>query len=110
VLLSVVNIAFGRSITGVDAGGGTGARTGAADGLSLGVAELFVSSVAIGEGEARILGTGVGAGYLPLTSESPPRVMSHAIRTPEAPSTRTMANTHGSAPLRDSVLVSSALT
>jgi len=101
-----VNIAFGRSSTGVDTGGGTGV----ADGLSLGVAEVFVSSVAIGEGEATILGTGVGAGYLPLTSELAPRVMSHAISTPEAPSTRTIANTQGSAPLRDSILVLSAPT
>jgi hypothetical protein len=88
---------------------GAGERAGVADGLSLGVGELFVSGVAIGEGKAPILGTGVGTGYLPLTSAAPPRVINHAIRTPEAASTSTIANTHGSTLLLDSPLVSSDL-
>jgi hypothetical protein len=57
-----------------------------------------------GDGVATTLGTGVGAGYLPLVSPAPPRVMIHAMRTPDAPRTRTIANTHGNAPLRDLAL------
>jgi hypothetical protein len=112
MLFSTANIGFGRSIAGVGDGRLSVSfvgRFGVADGLSAGVSESLWT-VAAGEGETTILGPGVGAEYLPLRSPPPPRVMSHAINTPEAPITRTIANTHGKAPLLDSPRSSSALT
>ena len=106
-MFSMANIGFGRDGVGV---GLMISLVGVADGLSLGVGELFISAVGSGEGGIRMLGPGVGAGYLLLVSPLPPRVMSHAIRTPEAPRTRTIANTHGHAPLLDSPPFPSALT
>jgi len=65
--------------------------------ISRGVGVGVSSAVASGEGSTT-LGTGVGVAYLPLTSSPlPPRVMNQAIRTPDIPRTRTIANTHGSA-------------
>jgi len=61
----------------------------------------------MGVGEGMTLGRGVGAGYLPLVSSARPRVTIQAIRTPEAPSTRTIANTQGKALLRVSLSLSS---
>ena len=106
MLFRTANIAFGRDGVGV---GLSISFIGVADALSLGVGDLSASDVAIGDGVARILGTGVGAGYLPLVSPAPLRVISHAIRTPDAPRTRTIANTHGHALLLDSPLVSPVL-
>jgi len=81
---------------------GTAVGLGVALGVALGVGVSPASGVATGVGAADALGTGVGAGYLLLMSSAGLRVMSHAIRTPEAPRTRTIANTHGHGPLRDS--------
>ncbi|HYR75582.1 MAG TPA: hypothetical protein VEM96_07040 [Pyrinomonadaceae bacterium] len=103
MLLSTANIVFGRDGVGVG-------RSGVADGLSIGVGDFFTSLVGAGEGVIRTLGTGVGAGYLPLVSPADPRVMIHAMRTPEAPRTRTIANTHGNGLLRGSPRAPSALT
>jgi hypothetical protein len=97
MLLIIVNIGLGRCVVGV----GTG-RSGVADGFFSGVGESSISGVASGVGEATILGNGVWTGYFPLTLVSPLRVMNHAIRTPEAPRTRTIAKTHGNALLLDS--------
>jgi hypothetical protein len=109
VLLRKAKAGFGRSVVGVGTGGFSISCVGlgVADGLSIGVGEF--STVASGEGVAPILGTGVGAGNFPLVSPPPPRVTSQAIRTPEAPRTRTIANTHGNTPLRDSPGVASDL-
>src|SRR5260370_37983044 len=107
MVFSTANIGLGLSFAGVGAGVlslSLVGRFGVADGLSLAVGDVYLSAVATGDGAATTLVMGVGAGYLLLVSELPTRVMSHAIRTPEAPSTRTIANTHGSAPLRDSIL------
>jgi hypothetical protein len=112
VLLRKANAGLGRSVVGVGTGGFSISFVGigVADGLSIGVGELRVSAVASGEGDAPILGLGVGAGYLPLVSPvlSPARVTSQAIKTPEAPRTRTIANTHGNTPLLDSPRASTA--
>ena len=49
------------------------------------------------------LGVGIGVGILLLVSSVRPRVMNQAISTPETPSTKTIANTHGNALLFDSL-------
>jgi len=102
MLFSIANIGLGRDGVGVG-------LSISFVGRSIGVGESSISAVATGDGEAMIVGAGVGAGYLLLVSP-PPRVMSHAIRTPEAPRTRTIANTQGHAPFLDSPPLPSALT
>jgi hypothetical protein len=64
----------------------------------------------MGVAEGMTLGLGVGTGYLPLVSSAAPRIMIHAMSTPEAPTTRTIANTHGKALLRVSPRRSLELT
>jgi hypothetical protein len=104
MLFTTENVGFGR---GVDVEGGLGVAVD----FSRGVRDLLASSMELaafsietGDGEAKTLGMEVETGYLLLTSAPPPpRVMNHAIRTPEAPSTRTIANTQGKTPLRDSL-------
>ena len=111
MLFIIANIGFGRD--GVGEGGlsiSFVGRFGVADGLSLGVEDLAISVVATGDGVAMTLGTDVGAGYRALVSPARPRVMNQAMRTPEAPRTRTIANTQGKAPLRDSPPASSLPT
>jgi hypothetical protein len=105
MLFSTANIGFGRSFAGVGDGGFSLSLVGlfGADGLWSGVGA--VDAVSAGDGVAMML----DVGYLLLVSASPLRVISHVVRTPEAPSTRTIANTHGKAPLLDSPLVPSAL-
>jgi hypothetical protein len=70
----------------------------------------MLSSIAniSGDGVDLTLGTGVGVGYLSLVLSASPRVRNHAMSTPEAPSTRTMAKTQGRVDLRDADV--SALT
>ena len=102
VLLSIANAGLTTSFVGVGPGGfGVEVGFGVAAGLSSGVGVLAISTVGSGDGETMMVGTGVGAGYRPLTSSPLPRVMNHAISTPEAPRTRTIANTHGKARLRE---------
>ena len=111
MLFSIENIGFGRSINGVGTGGLSVSllgRFGVADGRLSGVGDLDISAVATGDGEAMMPGAGVGAGYRLAVSSEGPRVMNHAIRTPEAPNTRTMANTQGKALLRESIPLPSA--
>src|SRR5437773_1293236 len=104
MLFSTVNIGFGRGV-GVGMEGGLGVAVDFSRGvrdLSASSIDLWASSIEAGDGEATILGAGIDTGFLLLTFPPPPRVMNHAIRTPEAPSTRTIANTQGKTPLRDS--------
>lgn len=109
MLFSTVNIGFGRGV-GVGMEGGLGVAVVLWVDLAASSIELAASSIETGDGEATTLGTGVDTGYLLLTSAPPPRDINHAIRTPEAPRTRTIANTHGKTRLRDSPCGSSEPT
>src|SRR5712671_1046202 len=101
MLFSTVNAGFETCFDGV-AVGGLGVGVAFSTDLAASSIELAASSIETGDGEATTLGTGVDTGYLLLTSPPPPRDTNHAIRTPEAPSTRTIANTHGKTLLLDS--------
>src|SRR5260221_3033250 len=101
MLLSMVNAGFETSFDGVTVGC-LGVAVAFSTDLAASSIELAASSIETGDGEATTLGKGVDTGYLLLTSPPPPRDMNHAIRTAEAPSTRTIANTHGNTLLLDS--------
>jgi hypothetical protein len=107
-LFSIENLGLGGAINGVGAGGlsvSFASRFGVAVGRSLVVVDLDVSAVATGDGdgEAMALDAGVGPASRLVVSSGRPRVINHAIRTPEAAKTRTMANTQGNALLLESI-------
>lgn len=106
VLFIIENIGFGGATNGVGAGGlsvSFAGRFGVAAGRSLVDVALDVSVVATGDGETIAPEPGGGDEYRLFVSLEPPRVMNHAIRTPEAAKTRTIANTQGNALVRDSI-------
>ena len=106
VLFIIENIGFGGATNGVGAGGlsvSFAGRFGVAAGRSLVDAALDVSVCATGDGEAIAPGPGVADKYRLVVLSEPPRVMNHAIRTPAAAKTRTIANTHGNALVRDTI-------
>jgi hypothetical protein len=105
-LSRIENLGLGGAINGVGAGGlsvSFASRFGVAAGRSLVVVDLDVSAVATGDAEAMALGAGVGPTTLLVVSSGRPRVINHAISTPEAAKTRTMANTQGNALLLESI-------
>jgi hypothetical protein len=102
MLFTIENVGFGGGSLGVETGV-AGGLSGVGVGFLSGVGELISSLVGLGEGDARILGPGVEDGYFALRSLFPLREINQAAKTPATATTRTIANIHGRALLRDSL-------